>query len=78
MKKWILLILLLVVIAAVAGACGRSSRRQGGEWTPAPVTGSLAIGTRVPELVPPAVEATQLPAQAATPDAILPTRRACG
>ena len=54
MKKWFTVALLLALVALAVGACGSRSRRQSAEWTPAPVTGSLAIGTRAPELVPPA------------------------
>lgn len=72
MKKWFVAILLLVLIAVAVASCGRANRRQGGEWTPAPVTGSLAIGTRAPELVPPANEAARTASEPAA-EAILPT-----
>jgi hypothetical protein len=72
LKKWSLAILLLVVVALVVGACGSRSRRQGDEWTPSPVIGSLAIGTRAPELLPAATPTVEIPT-AVLPTAVLPT-----
>ena len=70
MKKWSLAILLLVVVALVAGACASRSRRQGAEWTPAPVTGSLVIGTPAPDLQP---VATAMSTEAPQPTTAIPT-----
>lgn len=65
MKKWLTAILLLVLVALAVGAWGSRNRRQANEWTPAPVTGSLAIGTPAPELV--------RPTTAAEPTLVVPT-----
>ncbi len=70
MKKFFFAIVLLALIAVVAASCGSRSRRQSSEWTPGPVSGSLAIGTRAPDLQP---VATEGPAQEPLPTAVIPT-----
>ncbi len=52
MKKLSTIVLLLMLVAGVVTSCAGRMRRAGGEWTPAPVTGSLTIGTRAPDLAP--------------------------
>lgn len=70
MKKLWIAVLLLVLVAALVGACAGRTGRQSGEWTPSPVTGSLAIGTRALELVPPD---TKTPEGTEPAPAVLPT-----
>ena len=74
-KRHIALILVtLAVLALVVAGCARpGTRQQAGEWTPAPVTGSLAIGTRAPDVLPTLPPPTRVAVQART---TLPTRLA--
>lgn len=76
MKKLLLVIVVLGIVAVVAVSCASLNRRQGGQWTPPPVTGRLAIGTQAPALVPLATAAPGSGEALATPvlpTAILPT-----
>jgi hypothetical protein len=75
MRKFLYLVVSLAILAVVVSACARRDGRRE-SWTPQPVTGSMEIGTRAPDLrptlAPPtrAVEATApLPTMAAAPTA---------
>ena len=73
-SKIALFLVMLAVLALVAAGCTRpATRRQAGEWTPAPVTGSLTIGTRAPDALPTLPPPTRVAVQAQT---ALPTRLA--
>lgn len=75
-----LLAIATLLVVAVVSCSSSNERRQGGEWTPAPITGALAIGTAappLPTLAPAAGTAAQAPAipplAIATPVAVAPT-----
>ncbi len=74
MSKITFVLAAMAVLALVVAGCTRSdSRRQSGEWTPAPMTGSLAIGTRAPDVLPTLPPPTRVVVQVPT---ALPTRLA--
>lgn len=68
------LMALAVLALAVAGCTRSGNRRQSGEWTPAPITGSLAISTRAPDILPTLPPPTRMVAQepAAPPTRVAP------
>lgn len=75
-----LLAIAALLVVAVVSCSSPNQRRQGGEWTPAPITGALAIGTAappLPTLAPAAGTAAQAPAipplAIATPVVVAPT-----
>lgn len=75
-----LLAIATLLVVAVVSCASPNQQRQGGEWTPAPITGALAIGTAappLPTLAPAAGTAAQAPAipplAIATPVAVAPT-----
>jgi len=75
-----LLAIATLLVVAVVSCASPNQQRQGGEWTPAPITGALAIGTAappLPTLAPAAGTAAQAPAipplAIATPVAVPPT-----
>ncbi len=51
-KITIVMMALALLVVAAAGCTRTGIRRQSTEWTPAPVTGSLVIGTRAPDALP--------------------------
>lgn len=75
-----LLAIATLLVVVVASCSASNQRRQGGEWTPAPITGALAIGTAAPPLptlapaVGTAAEAPAIPPLAIATQAIGPTR----
>ena len=65
----------MVLLALVTTGCTRpNTRDQAEEWTPPPVTGSLVIGTRAPDILPTLPPPTRrVQAPAATPTRLAPT-----
>lgn len=81
MKRLLYLVLILAALLLVLNGCARRDNRRGSSWTPQPTTGSMAIGTRAPDLrptLPPPtriVEPTApLPTVAAPASPVAPTR----
>lgn len=75
MKTNTITFILGVLMLLVTAGCTRpDARRQAEEWTPPPVTGSLVIGTRAPDILPTLPPPTRrVQAPAATPTRLAPT-----
>ncbi len=68
-KITFILSLLMLLALGTAGCARPEARRQADEWTPPPVTGSLVIGTRAPDVLPtlpPPTRRAQAPTAAPT------------
>lgn len=74
-NKITFILVVLILLALVTSGCTRSdARRQAEEWTPPPVRGSLAIGTRAPDVLPTLPPPTRrVQAPAAAPTRLAPT-----
>ena len=75
-----LLAIATLLVVAVASCSAGTQRRQGGEWTPAPISGTPAIGPAAPPLptlapaVGTAAQAPAIPPLAIATQAAVPTR----
>lgn len=65
MRKLAILVVMLAVLSVALTGCGRRDNRRESAWTPQPVTGTMEIGTRAPDLqptLPPPTRVVQPPA----------------
>jgi hypothetical protein len=69
MKRLVYLTLILAALAVALTGCARRDNRRESSWTPQPVTGSMEIGTRAPDLQPTLPPPTRI----VQPTAPLPT-----